>query len=43
MEFPRDADAVRDPGERFKYIYYHGLWDKNGFYDLRPIRTSGTT
>jgi hypothetical protein len=20
--------------DRFKYIFYHGVWDKNGFYDL---------
>ena len=19
---------------RYKYIYYHGIWDRNGFYDL---------
>lgn len=25
--------AIRD--ERFKYIFYHGLWDQNGLYDLR--------
>ena len=25
--------AIRD--ERYKYIFYHGLWDHNGFYDLQ--------
>lgn len=25
--------AIRD--ERFKYIFYHGVWDQNGFYDLQ--------
>lgn len=25
--------AIRDG--RYKYIYYHGIWDKNGFYDLK--------
>lgn len=24
--------AIRSP--RYKYIYYHGVWDKNEFYDL---------
>lgn len=24
--------AIRD--ERYKYIYYHGIWDHDGFYDL---------
>lgn len=24
--------AIRTP--RYKYIYYHGVWDRNGFYDL---------
>ncbi|EMI21604.1 mucin-desulfating sulfatase (N-acetylglucosamine-6-sulfatase) [Rhodopirellula maiorica SM1] len=25
--------AIRD--KRFKYVYYHGVWDQNGFYDLQ--------
>ncbi len=25
--------AIRD--ERYKYIYYHGVWDDDGFYDLQ--------
>ncbi|WP_442505618.1 sulfatase family protein [Novipirellula sp. SH528] len=25
--------AIRD--ERFKFVYYHGVWDQNGFYDLQ--------
>ena len=25
--------AIRD--QRFKYIFYHGVWDDNGFYDLK--------
>ena len=24
--------AIRD--SRYKYIYYHGIWDRDGFYDL---------
>ena len=22
-------------GERYKYIFYHGVWDHDGFYDLQ--------
>ena len=25
--------ALRD--ERYKYIFYHGVWDRNGFFDLQ--------
>jgi arylsulfatase A-like enzyme len=25
--------AIRD--DRYKYIYYHGVWDKNELYDLQ--------
>ncbi len=25
--------AIR--GERYKYIFYHGVWDHDGFYDLQ--------
>ncbi len=25
--------AIRD--QRYKYIYYHGVWDHDGFYDLK--------
>jgi len=33
--FPATPTLFAIRGERFKYIYYHGLWDKNGFYDLQ--------
>lgn len=32
--FPATPTLFAIRGERFKYIYYYGLWDKNGFYDL---------
>ena len=28
-----DYRALRT--DRYKYIYYHGLWDDDGFYDLQ--------
>ena len=31
--------AIRD--ERYKYIYYHGIWDRNGFYDLQADPMEG--
>ena len=32
--FPATPTTLAIRGKRYKYIYYHGLWDKNGFYDL---------
>ena len=32
--FPATPTLFSIRGERYKYIYYYGLWDKNGFYDL---------
>ena len=32
--FPATPTTLAIRTERFKYIYYHGVWDHNGFYDL---------
>ena len=32
--FPQTPTVYAIRGNRYKYIYYHGLWDKNEFYDL---------
>lgn len=32
--FPQTPTTYAIRGDRYKYIYYHGLWDKNEFYDL---------
>ncbi|MGI9239956.1 MAG: sulfatase/phosphatase domain-containing protein, partial [Verrucomicrobiales bacterium] len=32
--FPATPTLFAIRGERYKYIYHYGLWDKNGFYDL---------
>ena len=32
--FPATPTVFAIRTERFKYIYYHGVWDRNGFYDL---------
>jgi N-acetylglucosamine-6-sulfatase len=32
--FPATPTTLAIRGERYKYIYYHGVWDRNGFYDL---------
>ena len=32
--FPATPTTFAIRGERYKYIFYHGLWDQNGFYDL---------
>jgi N-acetylglucosamine-6-sulfatase len=32
--FPQTPTVYAIRGDRYKYIYYHGLWDKNEFYDL---------
>jgi len=33
--FPATPTVFAIRGERYKYIYYHGVWDRNGFYDLK--------
>ena len=33
--FPATPTTLAIRGDRFKYIYYHGVWDRNGFYDLQ--------
>jgi len=33
--FPATPTTLAIRTERFKYIYYHGVWDHNGFYDLQ--------
>ena len=35
VEFSGHADDFRHPDGRYKYIYYHGVWDHDGFYDLQ--------
>jgi N-acetylglucosamine-6-sulfatase len=32
--FPATPTTLAIRTDRYKYIYYHGLWDRNGFYDL---------
>lgn len=32
--FPHTPTTYAIRGDRYKYIYYHGVWDKNEFYDL---------
>ena len=32
--FPATPTLFAIRTERFKYIYYHGIWDHDGFYDL---------
>lgn len=32
--FPATPTLFAIRGQRYKYIYYHGVWDQNGFYDL---------
>ena len=32
--FPATPTVFAIRGDRYKYIFYHGVWDKNGFYDL---------
>ena len=32
--FPATPTVFAIRGTRFKYIFYHGIWDQNGFYDL---------
>ncbi len=33
--FPAQPTTLAIRGNRYKYIYYHGVWDRNGFYDLK--------
>ncbi len=33
--FPATPTTLAIRGDRYKYIYYHGVWDRNGFYDLK--------
>jgi N-acetylglucosamine-6-sulfatase len=33
--FPATPTTFAIRGERYKYVFYHGLWDQNGFYDLQ--------
>jgi len=32
--FPATPSMFAIRGNRYKYIFYHGVWDDNGFYDL---------
>lgn len=32
--FPQTPTVYAIRGDRYKYMYYHGLWDRNEFYDL---------
>lgn len=32
--FPHTPTTYAIRGDRYKYIYYHGVWDKNELYDL---------
>ena len=33
--FPATPTTLAIRTDRWKYIYYHGVWDHNGYYDLR--------
>ena len=33
--FPATPTVLAFRTDRYKYIYYHGLWDLDGFYDLK--------
>ncbi|MEX2400273.1 MAG: sulfatase [Rhodothermales bacterium] len=33
--FPHTPTTYAIRGDRYKYIYYHGVWDDHEFYDLR--------
>ncbi|MBM3884002.1 MAG: sulfatase [Verrucomicrobia bacterium] len=32
--FPSTPTTFALRTDRFKYVFYHGIWDRNGFYDL---------
>ncbi len=36
--FPATPSVFALRSDRYKYIYYHGVWDRNGFYDLETDR-----
>ncbi|HID77742.1 MAG TPA: DUF4976 domain-containing protein [Planctomycetaceae bacterium] len=33
--FPATPTLFAIRTERYKYVFYHGIWDRNGFYDLQ--------
>lgn len=33
--FPHTPTTFALRGDRFKYVYYHGIWDRNELYDLQ--------
>ena len=33
--FPATPTTLAIRTDRYKYIYYHGAWDQDGFYDLQ--------
>lgn len=33
--FPATPTVYAIRTQRYKYIYYHGVWDHDGFYDLK--------
>ena len=33
--FPATPTCFAIRTDRYKYVYYHGVWDQNGFYDLQ--------
>ena len=33
--FPATPTVFAIRGDRYKYIFYHGVWDHDGFYDLQ--------
>lgn len=33
--FPATPSLLAIRTDRYKYIYYHGVWDRDGFYDLQ--------
>ncbi len=33
--FPATPTTFAIRGERYKYVFYHGVWDQNGLYDLQ--------
>jgi N-acetylglucosamine-6-sulfatase len=33
--FPHTPTTFALRGDRFKYVYYHGVWDRNELYDLK--------
>jgi N-acetylglucosamine-6-sulfatase len=33
--FPATPTTLAIRTDRYKFIYYHGVWDRDGFYDLK--------